>query len=146
MNELKKGQPCPHCGRYDNRGVTIDVVIIEGDKILLIKRGNSPFKGNWALPGGFVGWDETTEETVIKEAKEETNLEVGDLRLVGVYSLPERHPKQVINVAYLAGKAEGDVKVGDDALDFKWFSLDNLPEKLAFDHKKIINDAKKINI
>jgi 8-oxo-dGTP diphosphatase len=142
MKQLNTDEQCSHCGRFDNRGVSIDAVIAKDNKLLLIKRGLNPFKDFWALPGGYVSWDESVEDTVKREIKEETNLDVSNIKLIGVYSLPERHPKQVINIAFLAEKVKGYVKVGDDALDFKWFSLDQLPDKLAFDHHEIIKDAK----
>jgi 8-oxo-dGTP diphosphatase len=68
-------------------------------------------------------------------------LDVNDIRLVGVYSTPQRHPKQVINLLYLVEIKEADVKFADDAVDAKWFSLDSLPKKIAFDHKQNIKDA-----
>ena len=76
MNKIFKDEPCPECGNFTNRGVTIDAVIIKDQSILLIKRGAEPFKSYWATPGGYVGWDETIEEVVKREVKEETNLDV----------------------------------------------------------------------
>ena len=140
--ELKNNEPCPVCGRFNNRGATIDAVIIRDDKILLIKRGTDPFKGFWALPGGYVEWDESTEDTVAREVKEELGLTVLSCELIGVYSAPGRHPKQAINMAYSV-VASGNPKAGDDALEFKWFLLDNLPDELAFDHEKIISESQK---
>jgi len=134
--QLKNNEPCPSCGRYANRGLTIDAVIVRDDKVLLIKRGSEPFAGFWALPGGYVDWDETVEDAVKREVMEETGLTVTSLELIGVYSNPDRHPKQCISMAY-AAQTTGDVKVGDDAMDFQWASIESLPE-LAFDHKEII--------
>lgn len=132
--------PCPECGQYKNRGVSVDGIIIRDNKILLIKRGNEPFKGYWALPGGYVDWNESTEEAVAREVLEETGLKVNSCELIGVYSSPNRHPKQVINVAYRVATT-GEPKAADDALEFKWCSIDDLPAELAFDHKKIIADC-----
>ncbi len=109
----------------------------------MIKRGIDPFKGYWALPGGYLEWDESLEEAVKREVKEETGLEVSSLQLIGVYSLPGRHPKQVVNISYLV-EAEGKLLPGDDAVRVKWFDTQDLPERLAFDHKKIINDGIKL--
>ena len=136
--ELKNNEPCPSCGRYNNRGVTVDAVIVKDNKILLIKRGNEPFKGFWALPGGYVGWDETVEDAVKREVAEETGLIVKTLEMIGVYSNPARHPKQVIDVAFTV-ETEGKPKAGDDAIEVGWFDINDLPE-LAFDHEKIIGD------
>lgn len=139
---LSNNEPCSQCGRFNNRGTSIDAVVINDDKVLLIKRGANPFKGYWALPGGYVEWNESTEEAVAREVREELGLTVDSCKLIGVYSSPNRHPKQVINVAYLV-TASGNPKVGDDALEYEWFSIDNLPTELAFDHKKIIADSQK---
>jgi 8-oxo-dGTP diphosphatase len=137
---LKRSDPCPHCGRYDNRGVTIDAVIIRGSKVLLIKRGVEPDKGYWGTPGGYVDWDESVEDTVKREVKEETNLDVTSLKLVGLYSKPSRHPKQAINALFLV-KAKGKAKHGDDTLDARWFSTSKLPNKMALDHRQLIKDT-----
>lgn len=144
MDQLPKDQPCSHCGRYANRGVSIDAVIIKDDKVLLVQRGVEPNKGFWGVPGGYVGWDESSEGTVKREVKEETNLEVTDVKLVGVYSSPTRHPKQVINIVYLVSVKDGNLKHGDDALDTKWFFLSELPDPMALDHRQNIQDAMKL--
>lgn len=98
--KLNNSEPCSVCGRYANRGVSIDAVIVRLGQILLIQRGVEPDKGFWGTPGGYVGWDESAEETVIREAKEETNLDVEKAKLVKVSSDPKRHPKQVINLPF----------------------------------------------
>lgn len=136
--QLKNNEPCPSCGRYANRGLTIDAIIVRDGKILLIKRGAEPFKGFWALPGGYVDWDETVEDAVRREVAEETGLMVTSLELIGVFSKPERHPKQCIDVAF-AVETMGEPKAGDDAVEIGWFGIKNLPP-LAFDHEKIIRD------
>ena len=120
------------------------LLLLRTTYILLIQRDVEPNKGSWGTPGGYVEWDETTEETVKREVKEETGLDVTETHLVGVYSSPHRHPKQVINVVYLAKVGEGDIKHGDDAMEARWFSLEELPEQMALDHKKNITDARKL--
>lgn len=144
MQSLKNDEQCPNCGRFANRGVSIDAVIINNNQILLIQRGVEPNKGYWGTPGGYVSWDESTEETVKREVKEETGLEVIETKLVGVYSSPSRHPKQVINLVYLTKVHYGNPIHNDDAMDAKWFLLDELPEQLALDHKQNIQDARKL--
>src|SRR3989337_120379 len=116
---IYKKEPCPECGNFTNRGVSIDAIMIKEGKVLLIKRGIEPFKGYWATPGGYVDWGETVEETVKREVKEETDLNVTSLKLVGVYSSPERHPKQVINLVYLITKFDGVIKFSDEATKAK---------------------------
>lgn len=130
--------------RYDNRGVTIDAIIVKDNKTLLIKRGKEPFEEFWGTPGGYVEWDETVEEAVAREVREELGLNVKKLEFIGLYSEPERHLKQCINVAYFV-ETEGEPEVSSDAKEMKWFDLYKLPDQLAFDHKEIIQDYLKMN-
>lgn len=143
MDILPNNIPCPHCGRYNNRAVTVDAVIIKDNKILLIKRGAEPDKHLWGTPGGHVDWDETIEDAVRREVKEELGVNAVSLKQIGIYSDPNRHPKQCINIPY-GVNIEGEIKTGDDAKEYRWFELDNLPKPLAFDHEKIIEDYLKL--
>jgi len=121
-------------------GIAVDGVLIKDNKILLIKRKNEPFKGKWALPGGFVEYGEKVEEAVLREFEEEVGIKARIKKLLGVYSDPARDPRgHIISIVFLL-EAEGEPKAGDDAADAKFFSLDKLPP-LAFDHEKIIRDA-----
>lgn len=124
------------------RAITIDAIIIRANKILLIKRGNEPFKDYWALPGGYIEWDEEAEETVRKEVKEEVGLDVTKMTLLNAYTKPERDPEQKITLAYIV-ETKDTPHAGDDAKAYQWFALDNLPVQLAFDHDKIIKDYLK---
>lgn len=144
MTPLKKHDPCNVCGRFDNRGVSVDAVIIKDKSILLIKRGVEPYKGYWATPGGYLDWDESAEDAVKREVKEETGLDVTKTSLVGVYSNPTRHPKQTINIVFCAEVANDEATPSDDATDAKWFPIDTLPDNLAFDHKQNIKAALKL--
>ncbi|RNI13792.1 NUDIX hydrolase [Methanohalophilus sp. RSK] len=120
--------------------LTVDGVIILNGKIVLIKRKNEPYRGSFALPGGFVEIGETTEEAVKREVREETGLLIEILKLVGVYSDPSRDPRgHTVSVAYLA-VGKGEPKADTDAADVGCFKPNNLPE-LAFDHQRILNDA-----
>lgn len=141
MTMLKKSDPCTVCGRFENRGISVDAVIIKNSGILLIKRGSQPYKGFWGTPGGYVDWDESAEDAVRREVKEETGLDVARTQLVGVYSDPTRHPKQTINIVYMAEVTDGTAIPSDDATEAKWFSISELPDELAFDHKQNIADA-----
>lgn len=122
------------------RPFACDGVIIKDKKIVLIRRGAEPFKGQWAVPGGRIEDNESAEACLVREMKEETNLDVEPIRLIAIYSDPERDPRKVIAVSYLCRVVGGNLKAGDDAGDAKWFDIDKLPE-LAGDHKKIISDA-----
>lgn len=134
---------CPHCGKvvekYRNPFPTVDIVI-ELDKhgIVLIKRKNPPF--GWALPGGFVDYGESLESAALREAREETGLDVELLYQLGAYSDPERDPRHhTISVVFVA-RATGEPKAADDAEDVGVFDPNSLPEQLAFDHAKILQD------
>jgi len=140
LYSMKKGWAC---GNYPVRGLTVDALIIENKEILLIKRKKYPFARLWALPGGHLDFDETLEDAVIREVKEETGLDVISLRLFKIYSSPYRHPQQSVAVVYQT-KVKGKSKAGDDAAKIKFFSLKTLPQKLAFDHSKIITDYLRI--
>lgn len=121
--------------------LTVDAIIVRDEKILLIKRGHEPYRGYWALPGGFVEWGETVEEALKREVLEETGLDVEIKKLVGVYSEPDRDPRgHSISIAYTCESTEGMERYGDDACDVRWFPVENIP-KLGFDHEKMISDA-----
>ena len=127
--------------KHNNPSLTVDAVILFKNKLVLVKRKYPPYEGHFALPGGFVEIGESTEKAASREAFEETGLSVEILKLIGVYSDPERDPRRhTVSVCYLA-KGEGDLKSGSDADAVELFELDSIPE-LAFDHNKMINDAK----
>ncbi len=120
--------------------LTVDAIIIYEEKIVLIKRKNPPYKDMFALPGGFVDIGETVEEAVIREAKEETSLDIEIIRLAGVYSDPKRDPRgHTVSIAFVA-LGYGELKAGDDAGEVELIDMEKVP-KLAFDHNKIIEDA-----
>ncbi len=123
-------------------GLTADVVILYNGGVVLVKRKHEPFKGHYALPGGFVEYGERVEEAAIREAKEETGLDVKLLRLVGVYSDPKRDPRgHTVTVAFLA-LGTGEIKAGDDAKEVHVVPIEEtLKMPLAFDHEKILSDA-----
>lgn len=135
---------------YPRPMLTADCMVTRGNDVLLVRRGNEPYKGCWALPGGFMEMDETIEHCAVRELQEETALQVAesDLRLIGVYSAPGRDPRgRTVTAAYLVvgsrWAAVGDAEAGDDAAEVRWWSLDELPP-LAFDHAQIINDALRL--
>ncbi len=113
--------------------------------MLLIQRGNPPFKGSWAFPGGFMDMDETTEQCAIRELEEETGMIINELHQVGTYSKVDRDPRgRTITVAYLAIIDKPISVIGqDDAAKAEWWSLSDLPH-LAFDHYDIMLDAIKV--
>lgn len=122
------------------RPFACDMILIEDGKILLVRRGREPFKDEWAIPGGRIEDDETAEQCLKREMKEETGLEVEPIKLVGIYSDPKRDPRGIIAAAYLVRRTGGELKAGDDAAETEWFELEALPP-LCTDHGKIIEDA-----
>lgn len=112
-------------------------------KVLLIERGIEPFKGKWALPGGFLKMDESAEEGARRELKEETGLTGAYIRQFHAFTAPDRDPRErVITIAYYALVRLQDVKGGDDAARAQWMSLDEVPS-LAFDHDQILRMAER---
>jgi ADP-ribose pyrophosphatase YjhB (NUDIX family) len=134
---------CPKCKNeieiYQNPIPTVDIIIeIASKGIVLIKRKNPPY--GWAIPGGFVDYGESLEQAAVREAKEETNLDVKLIRQFHAYSDPIRDPRHhSISTVYVA-KAKGLPKAKDDAIDIGIFTESNLPEKIAFDHRSILKD------
>lgn len=127
---------------YKNPIPTVDIIIEKDDKIVLIRRKNEPFKGKLAIPGGFVNEGKLVEHEAIKEAKEETCLDVELIDILGVYSIPDRDPRgHLMTTVFIAKPIKGKVKGGDDAADASWFKIDEkILNELSFDHKKIITD------
>ena len=112
--------------------------------VLLIQRGNEPYKGYWAFPGGFLNMDETVARCSERELEEETGIVLSGMQLTGIYSDVERDPRgRVITAAYTAMTSMPKANAGDDAAAAKWWPLNELPP-LAFDHDKILADAKRV--
>ena len=135
----------PFTYKYPRPAVTADCVVFTKEdtpKVLLIQRGDDPFKGCWAFPGGFMNMDETTEQCAIRELEEETGLKVEHIQQIGAYSKVDRDPRgRTVTVAYLAIVDSPEVVKGqDDAALAEWWSLSSLPP-LAFDHNDILKDA-----
>jgi ADP-ribose pyrophosphatase YjhB (NUDIX family) len=117
---------------------TVDLIIEYNEGIILIKRKNPP--EGWALPGGFVDYGETLEAAAVREAKEETGLNVELLRQFHAYSDPKRDPRHhTITIVFIA-RAKGKAIAGDDAKEIGISNKNTLPDQIAFDHRDIIND------
>jgi ADP-ribose pyrophosphatase YjhB (NUDIX family) len=140
---MRKTILCPKCKNeievYKNPIPTVDIIIeIESKGIVLIKRKNPPY--GWALPGGFVDYGESMEEAAVREAKEETDLEVKLIEQFHTYSNPNRDPRHhSVSTVYIA-KAKGIPRAKDDAIEIGVFDGSNLPEEIAFDHRLILGD------
>lgn len=136
-----------YCYKYPRPALTADCVIFGssvdgGYKVLLIQRGSDPFKGMWALPGGFMEMDETLEQCARRELKEETGLDTPvRFEELGSFSTIGRDPRgRTVTVAFLAVVPLSEVQGGDDAAAAQWFPLNELPS-LAFDHDEILHRA-----
>lgn len=125
--------------------LAVDCVVLDPeDRVLLIRRGHEPFRGQYALPGGFVEVGETVEDACRRELLEETGVKLGKLTLVGVFSDPARDPRgHTVAVSFLSRARSLKAVAGDDAAAVEWVAnwqrLD-----LAFDHKKILREAMRL--
>ena len=132
---------------YPRPMLTADCMVTNSrGEVLLVRRGNEPYKGFWALPGGFMEMDETLEHCAVRELDEETHLKVSakDIRLIGVYSITDRDPRgRTVTAAYLVKVDVVNALAGDDAAEVRWWPLNALPP-LAFDHAQIVLDGQRL--
>lgn len=140
---MKESITCPFCGKevekYRNPMPTVDIIIETGKGIVLIRRKHFPY--GWAIPGGFVDYGESLENAAVREAREETSLDVELISQLGAYSDPARDPRHhTISVVFRARAVSGQLRAADDAAELGIFDHSNLPEDLAFDHGKILQD------
>ena len=121
--------------------LTVDAIIKTEGGVVLVRRGREPYKGKWALPGGFVCYCEKVEDAAVREAGEETGLKIKLRKLVGVYSDPGRDPRgHVVSVCFLADAVGGKLKAGSDAAEARVFK--KIPwRELAFDHKAMLKNG-----
>ena len=131
--------------KYPRPAVTTDCVVFrleEGKlKTLLIERGNEPYKGCWAFPGGFLNMDENAEQGALRELEEETGLKLHDIEEFGTFSEVDRDPRgRVITIAFYAITDQKEVRGGDDAAKAQWFPIGDTPP-LAFDHGLMLKKA-----
>lgn len=125
---------------YRDPSLTVDGIIEKDKEVLLIRRRDPPYQGEYALPGGFVDYGESVEDAVMREVKEETGLKTEINKLIGVYSSPDRDPRgHMITTAFSLEIKKGSLRSGSDAEEAEFFDLDSLPT-LAFDHSEIIED------
>ena len=132
--------------KYKIPSLTADIFIFDDDfNFILIKRLNEPYKDCWALPGGFVEYGESVESAAMREAKEETSIDVELIDLVNVYSKPDRDPRgHTVTVAYTTKGDLSTRKADSDAKEIGIFSHDEIDDiDIAFDHSQIIDDCLK---
>ncbi len=124
--------------KFRNPIPTVDIIIELPEGIVLIERANPPH--GWAIPGGYVDYGETVEQAAVREAKEETSLDVELVRQFHCYSDPRRDPRQhTLSIVFIA-RATGVPRAADDAKNIGVFTRDNLPSPLCFDHAQILED------
>lgn len=134
-----------HTYSYPRPAVTVDAILIsKQNSVLLIERGREPFKGKWALPGGFIDMDEPLETACMRELEEETGIRISELKQFKAFGAVDRDPRhRTISVIFYAfTENEIIAQAGDDAAKAQWFPLDQLPE-LAFDHQLILEEFKE---
>ena len=124
--------------KYRNPVPTVDIIIQYRGKIILIKRKNPPY--GWAIPGGFVEYGESLEEAAVREAEEETSLQVRLIEQFRAYSRPDRDPRQHTITTVFIADGEGIPQAADDAGEIGLFIEEDLPDEIAFDHREILQD------
>ena len=117
---------------------TVDIIIELGGGVVLVERRNPP--AGWALPGGFIDYGESAESAAEREALEETGLALRKLEQFRVYSDPRRDCRMHTMTVVFTAEGEGELRAGDDAASARVFPLDGLPVRMAFDHRKILDD------
>src|SRR5688500_9489802 len=134
---------CPDCGwvYYAKNATGAALLIVEGDRVLLVQRAHEPFLGQWMLPAGFVEYGEFSEESAVREAEEETQLQVELIGLWGFYFGTD-DPRNVAHLAvYAARRVGGTLEAGDDAIDARYFHRDEIPSEIAFrTHQRALTD------
>lgn len=134
MIDHRERSVCPSCSfiHYRNPAPAAGVLLVEDGRVLLVQRKFEPRKGKWSIPAGFLEFDEDITECAIREMKEETNLDVELDRLFNVYSAFDDPRTSALLVLFLGRRVGGELRCGDDAADARYFSLEELPDTLAF--------------
>ena len=137
---------CPNCNFifWNNPRPSFSALIIDKKKnILLLKRADKPLKDYWCLPGGVMEYDESPERSIIREVKEETNLDFKIEKLTGVYLIDNDPRGNVVDVIYMSQTINSPVKLSNEHSQYKFFPPNNLPELIAYKHREAIADYLK---
>lgn len=132
---------CPSCDFifWNNPKPVVSMLLQHNNELLMLKRATEPLKGYWCLPGGYINYEETPEQAIKREVKEEIGVEVSIECLIGVYQI-DNDPRGInIDIIY-EGKLEGDVHLSDEHSKFKFVSFEKLPDNIAYKHREAIND------
>lgn len=139
---ISKGEYCSCCARFNARTLAVNAIVLNENKVLLVKRAQEPDKGWWDLPGGYLDWDETLEEGTARELREETGLVASpaSFQFLSLFSEPKNKTgNQVVDVYFITNTFTGEITVDPaEVLTAQWFELDALPEKVAFDHRQVL--------
>src|SRR5574341_945740 len=131
---------------YQNPVPAVAVILQQNRRILLVKRKFEPRAGDWSLPAGFIEWGEGPEQTAVREAHEETGLNIAVQELYGVYRGWDYPDYEILLVVYRAEILGGELRAGDDALEAEFFDFAHLPENIAFRlHRDILTELSKEN-
>ncbi len=138
---------CPSCDFifWNNPKPTTSAILEKDGKILMIKRNQELLKGFWVLPGGFMEYEETPEETTVREVKEETGLKIQTKELVGVYKINDDEDPSgaTVDIIFHGEILGGTLKIEKDFSDFRFFNTNNLPDLIAYKHRKAILNFKE---
>jgi 8-oxo-dGTP diphosphatase len=138
-------QVCGECDYvfYQNPAPAVGVIVIENNRVLLVQRKFDPRKGGWTLPAGFVEYDEHVGNCAIRELKEETNLDVELTGVFNAYSAMDDPRVRVVLLLYTGRRVGGELAAGDDAMDARFFPIDELPDPIAFEaHRQALAEIK----
>jgi 8-oxo-dGTP diphosphatase len=143
--KIPQGEFCSHCGRYNARNSTATMLALNSHhQVLLIKRKRDPQAGWWAMPGGYLDWNETLADCAKRELKEETGLIVDEVTFSGLYDAIDRDQdgRQNVDHCYVGVVTgpESMVLNQDEVITAEWFSFDQLPDNIAFDHRQMLED------
>lgn len=161
VNELDLYKFCPHCGNnlilavieseavkkcnkcgfifWNKPKPVVSIILHKDGKALMLQRAHEPFKAFWVLPGGFIGYEETPEEAIKREAKEETGLEITINGIVGAYRI-DNDPRGVHIDIIFYGTLNGEIEINKDSKSWQYFSPEQLPDKIAYKHREAIAD------
>ena len=133
---------CPECSFvfWNNPKPVTSIIIPQDGKVLMIQRARPPLLGYWCLPGGYISYGEEPRDAAMREAKEETNLDVEITDLVGVYTIDNCPTGHKIDIIYFGHFVGGVFTPNEEAQSCQYFSVDNLPEKIAYKHREAIAD------
>ena len=131
--------------KYHYPAVAVDMIVEKDDKLLMVRRNGKTFRYSYAIPGGFINERERVEDAAIREMREETNVDIEPIDILGVYSAPYRDPRgHIVTVVFVGKIIEGKPKAGDDAQDVRWFSWEELSKtRISSDHVIILEDYQK---